>query len=61
VNPGGRHRLTTDWANRAYVVYVNYDGSITRVSPEGRFTLVLGDIGDDYSPVEVGDTFPAGA
>jgi hypothetical protein len=57
VNPGGRHRLTTDWANRDYVVYVNSDGTVTR-SKSGEYRVSLGSVA--YS-VDIGDTFPVGA
>lgn len=58
----GKHRLTVDWANRDYVVYVDGDnrthtGRITRysVNRDGYHRSErLGTVG--YS-VEIGDTF----
>lgn len=68
----GTHRLTTDWANRPNVVYVDGNG-VHRVSPKRVWTRNGWD--DGYSqtevisrhryggrlddrPVEYGDTFP---
>jgi hypothetical protein len=56
MNPG-RHRLTTDWANRDYVVYVNSDGSVTRAK-SGEYRVSLGSVA---FRVLIGDTFPVGA
>jgi hypothetical protein len=61
----GKHRLTTDWANRPNVVWVNGNGDINRVSPKRVWTRDGWDYG--YSQTETigragrdiayGDTF----
>lgn len=61
----GKHRLTTDWANRQNVVWIDGDGSIRRVSPKRVWTRHGWDygytqtekIGTVNRDIAYGDTF----